>query len=143
MQKRETLEQIIAVLTRTFAELESHALQESEFSDLSMKQIVYLDTIAGMENPTPSDLAKRLSISKPSVTALVGKLIQKGYIEKAASQEDMRSFFILLTEKGKAIHEAHANIHRRIARHFSDTLNETEIYQLAALLHKAMKDRSL
>jgi len=43
-----------------------------------MKQILYLDTIAGLGKPTSSELAKRFEISKPSMTALVGKLIQKG-----------------------------------------------------------------
>ncbi len=138
MDERFSFEQIIAVLTGTFAQLEAKALQENDFADLSMKQIVYLDEIAGLEKPTPSDLAKKFGISKPSVTAMLGKLIQKGYVEKVPSETDRRSFFVLLTEKGRAIHEAHTAIHRQIAQHFSDALDESELFQLAALLHKAL-----
>ena len=104
-----------------------------------MKQLVYLDTIAGLDHPTFSDLAKRMAVSKPSVTAIVGKLMQKGYVEKVQSAEDRRSFHLLLTEKGQALSQMHANIHRRIAEHFTRALDEHELRQFAQLLKKALK----
>lgn len=135
-----SFEQIIAMLSRTFAELESQALQQDDFSDLSMKQIVYLETIAELGRPRSSDLAKRFGVSRPTVTAQVARLIQGGYVEKAPSEKDKRSFFITLTEKGRAIHEAHAKIHCGIAQHFSRVLDEAELGQLATMLHKVIKD---
>ena len=132
-------DQLIAILTRSFAELESRALNESELAELSMKQLVYLDTIARLDHPTFSNLAKRLGVSKPSVTAIVGKLLQKGYVEKVQSAEDRRAFYVLLTEKGQALSLLHDNIHRRIAEHFMHALDEHELHQFARLLSKALK----
>jgi DNA-binding MarR family transcriptional regulator len=132
-------DQLIAILTRSFAEFESQALNQGELAELSMKQLVYLDTIAGLDHPTFSDLAKRLEISKPSVTAIVSKLMQKGYVEKVQSDEDRRSYYVLLTDKGKALSQMHANIHRRIAEHFTQALDEHELHQFARLLNKALK----
>jgi MarR family transcriptional regulator, transcriptional regulator for hemolysin len=138
-----SFDQIIAILTRTFAELETQALQESELADLTMKQIVYLDTIARMQSPTFSDLAKQLDVSKPSVTAIVHKLVKNGYVQKVQSEEDKRAFHILLTEKGHELAAIHDNLHQKIAQHFTNVLNEAEMHQLGRLLHKAFKDVQL
>ena len=131
--------QLIAILTRAFAELESQELNEGELAELSMKQLVYLDTIASLDHPTFSDLAKRMQVSKPSVTAIVGKLMQKGYVEKVQSAEDRRAFHLLLTDKGKTLSQMHENIHRRIAEHFTHALDQQELHQFARLLNKALK----
>jgi len=132
-------DQLIAILTRSFAELESQALNEGELAELSMKQLVYLDTIASLDHPTFSDLAKRMQVSKPSVTAIVGKLMQKGYVEKVQSAEDRRAFHLLLTDKGRTLSQMHENIHRRIAEHFTHALDQQELHQFARLLNKALK----
>jgi DNA-binding MarR family transcriptional regulator len=132
-------DQLIAILTRSFAELESQALNESELAELSMKQLVYLDTIARLDHPTFSDLARSLGVSKPSVTAIVSKLMHKGYVEKVQSAEDHRTFHVLLTDKGKALNQMHDHIHRRIAEHFTHALDENELHQFARLLNKALK----
>ena len=132
-------DQLIAILTRSFAELESQALNEGELAELSMKQLIYLDTIASLDHPTFSDLAKRMEVSKPSVTAIIGKLMLKGYVEKVQSAEDRRAFHLLLTDKGKTLSQMHENIHRRIAEHFTHALDQQELHQFARLLNKALK----
>jgi DNA-binding MarR family transcriptional regulator len=104
-----------------------------------MKQLVYLDTIASLDHPTFSDLAKHMQVSKPSVTAIVGKLVQKGYVEKVQSAEDRRAFHVPLTDKGKTLSQMHENIHRRIAEHFTHALDDHELHQFARLLNKALK----
>ena len=139
MNQIKPFDQMIALLTRIFAELEAKALQESELSELSMKQLVYLDTISQMEQPTFSDLAKKHGVSKPSVTAIVGKLIQKGYVQKVQSNDDRRSFHILLTEKGKQMGKMHDQFHHTIAQHFTRALDSREMQQLARLLKKVIQ----
>jgi DNA-binding MarR family transcriptional regulator len=73
------------------------------------------------------------------VTAIVSKLMHKGYVEKVQSAEDRRAFYVLLTDKGKALSLLHDNVHRRIAEHFAHALDEHELHQLARLLNKALK----
>jgi DNA-binding MarR family transcriptional regulator len=139
MEPHFSFDHIVELLTRHFAELESAAIQESELSELSMKQIVYLETISTLDPPTFSNLAKRMRVSKPSVTAIVSKLIQKGYVERAQSLSDKRTFFILLSEKGRSLQRVHADLHRKIAGHFTHALDENEQAHLAYLLEKILK----
>jgi DNA-binding MarR family transcriptional regulator len=137
-----SFEQLIDLLTRNFADLETKALQESGLAELSMKQIVYLDHIAELERPTYSDLARRFNVSKPSVTAIVNRLIQKGYVEKIPSETDKRTSHILLTQKGRRLSEAHQNVHRKIAQHFAGVLSHEELHQFGRLLFKVLKSNA-
>ena len=41
-----------------------------------MRQVLYLETIAQLEHPSFGELAEALEITRPSVTALVAKLIR-------------------------------------------------------------------
>ena len=47
-----------------------------------------------------SELGKMLLISKPNVTALVNKLIAKGFVERSSDKLDRRIIMISLSEKG-------------------------------------------
>jgi len=132
-------EHVIQLLTHNFADLESKALQESGLAELSMRQVLCLDTIYRLERPTFSEMALQLEVSKPSVTAIVGKLIQKGYAQKIQSQADHRVSYILLTEKGRRLSEAHQAFHRKIAQHFAAILDADEMHQLGRLLYKVVK----
>ena len=47
-----------------------------------------------------SDLGKMLLISKPNVTALVNKLITKGFVIRSSTKQDRRIIMIRLSSKG-------------------------------------------
>lgn len=134
-----TLPEIVALLTRRVAELQSTALQSSRFGDLSMSQVVYLQQIEQMENPTPTELAESLALSKPSVSAALEKLSAEGYIRKVRSDADRRSYHVHLSEKGRQAMIAHAQVHDFIAHSLTRGLEEAEIQQLVRLLNKAIQ----
>ncbi len=54
---------------------------------------------------TPSRLARIFQMTKPSMTAILGKLSAKGYIEIVSSEEDRRSKRVSITVAGKAARE--------------------------------------
>ena len=128
----------IEVITQIMGTLESEAFEQEGFSDLSMRQLLYLEAIAKLKNPTFSELADNLAVTKPSVTAIVQKLIRMGYVEKVQSQEDRRVFHIVLKERGQQFTQMHHNVHQLMARRLMARLNEPEIQQLTALLNKAI-----
>ena len=133
-----SLEQTIALATRFMADMEANAFQQDGFSELSMRQVSYMDTIARLGHPSFGELAEALGVTRPSVTALVGKLIRNGYVQKVQDGEDRRSFHILLTQKGQQFTQIHQKMHQRVVQALTDRLDEEEIEQLAALLNKAV-----
>ena len=136
MSEPVALPEIVEVITRTFAQLQAVVLREGEFAELSLRQISCLDLIQRLEEPTPSDLARELGITKPSVSALVARLLTAGLIRKERSHRDARSFHLHLTEKGVALMDAHQRSHAAIAQHLLAGLDAREQEQLVALLTK-------
>jgi DNA-binding MarR family transcriptional regulator len=133
-----TLDHLMEVISRMIAEMEALAVEEAGFADLSMRQVVYLQTITEIERPTFSDVADRLGVSKPSVTAIVGTLIRKGYVKKIQSEEDRRVYHIVLTKKGQDFEQLHTATHQRLAQHLVRNLTAEEAQQLAQLLSKSL-----
>jgi DNA-binding MarR family transcriptional regulator len=134
-----SLEKVIESTSAILAEMEERAFQDERFSELSMRQMLYLTTIIRLGHPTFSDLAKELGVSKPSVTANVGVLIQKGYVRKVQDHEDLRTFHIIQTQKAIEFNAVHQNIHRNLANIIAEQLNVNEMDQLSGLLFKAFR----
>lgn len=66
--------------------------------------IHYLDTIAALQQQgvrvKVSDISDALHIPRPGVTRTVKDMVDGGYLEKAASEEDGRVTYLTITEKG-------------------------------------------
>ncbi len=136
MQKKCSLSETIEILTRKIEEIEVRTLEESELSDLTRKQVYYLDVIAQLRNPTPTELAQALQLSKPSITAIVDKMVQSGYILRVQSDEDKRRAHVHLTDKGKKVAELHDHVHATIAEYLTQPLDRSGIEQLTEILNR-------
>jgi DNA-binding MarR family transcriptional regulator len=117
-------------------ELESRAFEMEGFSDITMNQMLYLETIARLEEPTFGDLADHLGVTRPSVSVIVKKLVETGYIHKVQSDLDGRVYHLHLTEKGNRFNELHSEVHQILAHRITENLDQDEIEALAVLLEK-------
>jgi DNA-binding MarR family transcriptional regulator len=134
MPKR-SLSEIIGLFSHQFAQFEAIA-SKGVFSDLTMKQVFYLETIGNMDKPTFTELAKKLGLSKPSISAIVDKLIQKNYLQKQLDPDDKRSYRICLTKQGIELNNKHQAMHDGLAEHLTNVLTEEEQEKLAMVLNK-------
>lgn len=132
------LELTIARITQMIADMEAEVFSQDGFSDLSMRQVLYMETIARLGHPSFSDLANALEITRPSVTASVAKLIRSGYVQKVQDGDDRRSFHIVLTARGRKFTQIHKNMHRKVVEALIARLSGAEISQLAVLLNKSL-----
>ena len=135
------LSEMIDLLSHQFAQLETLA-EKGAFTDLTMKQVFYIETLGQMDRPTFTELAGKLGLSKPSVTAIVGKLTEKGYVRKIPDKEDKRSSRILLTQRGDEINRIHRDMHNAFAKHITTVLNEKEQQAFARLFGKIIDSLS-
>jgi DNA-binding MarR family transcriptional regulator len=73
------------------------------------------------------ELGYLLDISKQALAELINKLEKKGYITRAKSEKDRRSFVIKLTEMGrKAIPQENDETDHQSIEEFFDCLNDEE-----------------
>jgi len=137
MEKKDyILTDIITLLTTEIAKIEEKTITGSRFSELTGKQMHYLEVISNLDNPNLSELATELNLSKPSITAIIDKFEEKGFIRKVKSDEDRRVSHIHMAQKGKEIEKVHSKIHMRISNMFTSKLAEGELKTLINLLSK-------
>lgn len=58
------------------------------------------------DGETPTRLARAFQVSKPSMTATIGRLVAKGYAEVKGDAIDARSKRVRMTAAGRAAHAA-------------------------------------
>lgn len=100
-----------------------------------------LATIALVKNGmVVKDLQKCLQVPKSTLSNIIRRLEDKGYIKREINPIDKRSYIIQLTEKGKKVNQKHENDERRL---FEEILNQLdsddEIDELLRLLEKILK----
>lgn len=85
---------------------------------------------------TMKDLAKEINKDKSTVTALVNKLLNLGYIERTRDLSDSRIAYITLTENGKNLKKDLQEIsHKLIERTYKD-ISKNEQEALINILEK-------
>lgn len=131
-----TLIEIVELFSRKIGEMEAGIRDSSELKELTFKQVFCLEMINNMRNPSLSELARALRITKPSTTVLVDKLVKKGYITRVQSDEDRRSAHLHLTDKGHTINELHDEAHRKFAGYIEKSITTDENEILLKLLNK-------
>jgi DNA-binding MarR family transcriptional regulator len=113
---------------------------QADFADLTQQQLHYLKVIVRMKNPSLTELAKELDLTKPTVTVLVDKLVEKGYVRRVKSDEDRRSMHLHIDKKGARIDELRSLAYERMAEKIGSCLSEAETAILSELLRKIVKD---
>ena len=93
---------------------------------------------SGWRSRHPATWHAKLGITKPSVSALVARLLETGFIRKERSHADGRSFHLHLTTKGIEMMHAHQHVHEALAQHLLAGLDERQQEQLVALLAKVV-----
>jgi DNA-binding MarR family transcriptional regulator len=106
------------------------------FSKLTVHQLQYLDAINDLENPTITELAKKLRITKASVTVGVNKLVKMGFVSKVRSKEDQRVFHVSLKESGRRFATAKDQALQDYVKFIRSALSKEEARQFEATLIK-------
>ena len=132
----------VEMISQLMGDLESKAFDQEGFSDITMNQMVYLETISRLEQPSFGDIAEHLEVTRPSVSTIIKKLISLGYVKKEQSLDDGRVFFLYLTDKGIRFNELHSEVHQILAQRITQRLNQGEIKDLAVLLTKISLEKN-
>lgn len=92
------------------------------------------------EPPCPRDIENDFHLSHPTVSGLLSRLEQKGFLQLRTDPEDRRCKRIYLLEKGKA---CQTQIHQRIHQHEAQLVQgftPEEQAQFASLLQRAIEN---
>ncbi|SEP41059.1 MarR family winged helix-turn-helix transcriptional regulator [Propionispora vibrioides] len=128
------LRKILIEISQTYREANS----EPELPNLTIKQYYYLDNIYRINNPTYSEIAEKLKVTKPAVTSIVNKLIKIGYLERVQSATDRRVYYIMVNNRGKKLIEINDGATDAYAKYVEECLTEDELKTHIDILRKVI-----
>lgn len=102
-------ELLVDIFNRILA-IEGESLKQKGIK-LSMSEIHVLEAVTKVEEPTMTNIAKRLGITVGSLTVSVNTLYQKGYLSRERDQDDRRKVVIGLLPKAEEVLEVHNDFH--------------------------------
>lgn len=136
MKQAEELIYVIQSITRNIRELKEKEIENMELQDFSFSYFRYIEAVNMLEKPTFVELTMKMGLSKPTVTIMVNKLIDKGFIQKTKSPEDGRIYYLSLTAKGKEIIDSYNDIYKKYTEQIADRFNKKEMDILISLLKR-------
>jgi DNA-binding MarR family transcriptional regulator len=110
-------------------------LHQHGFGDLDAPHVNVL-LYPGPQGLRPSDLAARLGMSKQAVNYLLGELERRGYIERRADPEDLRSRRIVLTDRGERAGRVMREAVTEVEREWETALGRRRFAELRGLLRE-------
>ena len=122
--------------TRLISVAEEDAKEQCETQELTATQLNYLEIIGELHNPTLTELASAMKLTKPSVTIIIDRLVAKGFVRKVQSDSDKRSSHLHLTELGEHVNKRHDYAHDYMIDLIEKKLDKNEVKSFTLLLDK-------
>lgn len=113
-------------------------LSNEEKKQFNITDYYYLTTIYNMDNPNLGEVAEKLKLTKPAISALVKRLTKHELIEKSKSDEDGRIYYLKVTEKGIKIIEGDNALYSQFTYLISEIISEDQLKELNCLLDEVV-----
>ncbi|WP_228353418.1 MarR family winged helix-turn-helix transcriptional regulator [Variimorphobacter saccharofermentans] len=130
---------IISLISRIRQKVNAFII--SELSQGGMEGIVVshgdiLYALFQKERMTMAEIASKIGKDKSTVTALVNKLVNYGYVSKERDTRDSRVTYVVLTPTGKELKPLFEEISQKVLEVFYTNVTEEEKEELLRILCK-------
>lgn len=117
--------------------VEHKAIESVDLMPLSMSELHIIEAV-GDDNGhcIMSDIAKRLRITLPTLTAAADRLEDKGYIVRRRSSPDRRRVAVSLTDEGRLAYTRHAKFHEKMVEAFLEGMESAKVPELLGSMEK-------
>lgn len=102
--------------------------------DLSISEFNVVVNLAPGEDCRHTELASRVVLSRTALTRLVDRLVDRGLLERHASQADARGVCVRLTDAGTVLRRAALRTNARVVQESFAGLTVAEAEQLHGLV---------
>jgi DNA-binding MarR family transcriptional regulator len=128
--------QINEIFHRSMRRYKEEIIGRGDYADVTINQLIYLEAIFQLDNPTVSDLADHLDVSRASASIGVRKLIESNLATKTRSTDDHRIHHIGLSEQGTRLIEAEVRALSDFQERVTSALSDEEVAQLVEIFKK-------
>jgi len=115
-------------------------LKEYEITDLNTAQGRIVFSLWKNDNVPITELARKTALGKTTLTSMLTRLEQSGYIVRKVDVNDRRKTLVALSEKIKAIEDRHAAVSKEMTRLFYEGLSEEQIDEFEDVLRQILSN---
>ncbi len=127
-------EEIILESYHAVMRAEAALLRQTEGLNITASEMNIIGRIGRSGAPTISEIGEGLSISTPSVTDAVNRMVKKGIVTKAKDERDARIVRVRLTREGQRLYSYQKYYLRSTVRAIAEVFTDEEL----VLLRKAV-----
>ena len=133
---RPALERALTEVFNVTALFEPHRLRMWDTEGLTVTQLRLLNWVAEEEGLSNADLADRLYVTRPSVSALLERLERGGFLRREISPSDRRGICIWLEPRGREVITHAREEGWQYASNLFDSLTDEELNDVSQALEK-------
>jgi DNA-binding MarR family transcriptional regulator len=137
MKHHRTLHLISSIRERANS-LVIRELEEANVRGIVPSHGAILMALYEKKSMTMKEIADTIRRTQPTVTVLVEKLLNGGYVEKMKSAGDGRTTRIMLTKKGEEFRPVFSNVSTKLNKRMHKGLSDSETRLLTELLERVL-----
>jgi DNA-binding MarR family transcriptional regulator len=137
---QEKLSTLVNLLWQECIQNLNTVLKEDEVNKFSNNDYYYLLVIHSLKKPNFTQIADKLSLTKPAVSVIIRKLQNLDLVKKMQSEEDKRVFYVELTKKGASILQGDQAVYQWVSDMIADIAeDEKELLVMERILSKLVE----
>jgi DNA-binding MarR family transcriptional regulator len=137
---QEKLSSLVNLLWQECIQNLNTILKEDEVNKFSNNDYYYLLVIHSLQKPNFTQIADKLSLTKPAVSVIIRKLQNLGLVNKMQSEEDKRVYYVELTKKGDSILQGDQAVYQWVSDMITDIAeDEKELQVMERILSKLVE----
>ncbi len=106
---------------------------------LTARQLVVLDAIASLNDPSQTDICRRCGIDRSTLADIVRRLVQRRLLTRRRTREDARRYALRVTPEGLTMLERHKPLLQSVDSELAALLNHREQRNFLETLMKIAK----
>lgn len=131
---------LIAKIHHLSGRILAKKLKEYKLDEINPAQGRILFALWQKDGIAIQELSKKTSLEKSTLTSMLDRLEETGYLERIPSKEDRRKMIIKRTEKDKKLQEVYLQVSKEMTTLFYKGLTKKEIDRFEALLDRILEN---
>ena len=133
-EELENLSNLLTELYNKFSSWEESVIKSSKYN-LTIAETHAIEVLGQVDEINMKQLAQKLGVSTPSVTAVIDRLEKKGFVVRVTPEKDRRMFLIKLTDKGLEVYNEHHKDHLKLAERIFSKIKKEDMKKFKEILN--------
>jgi len=129
---------LIAKIHQLSQRIFARILRDANLTELNPAQGRIMFVLWRMDNISIHELSKRTLLSKSTLTSMLDRLEQAGFIKRVSSKKDRREILIQLTEKNKLLQEKYVDVSKNMTKIYYNDFTVEEMNNFENKLQKIL-----